>query len=139
MSHNAEQVIRTFYRTVLESGDVSGAAGLVTDDFVDHELPMPVEPGVASVQALVGFLHSTFADLRYTVEDIFETGDRIAFRVFVDATQRGPLFGHPTLGRSMRVQQIHICRMADGRIAEHWACRDDLGAMRQLGHLPQPA
>jgi lactoylglutathione lyase len=27
-------------------------------------------------------------------------------------------------------------RIADGRIAERWACRDDLGLLRQLGAWP---
>jgi predicted ester cyclase len=27
-------------------------------------------------------------------------------------------------------------RLVDGRIAEHWAVRDDLGMMQQLGVLP---
>jgi predicted ester cyclase len=29
-------------------------------------------------------------------------------------------------------------RLVDGRIAEHWAVRDDLGMMQQLGVLPTP-
>jgi predicted ester cyclase len=33
---------------------------------------------------------------------------------------------------------MHMLRIADGRIAEHWGVRDDAGMMRQLGAL-QPA
>ena len=29
---------------------------------------------------------------------------------------------------------IHIWRVADGLIVEHWACRDDLGLLEQLRH-----
>ncbi|MDQ1650130.1 MAG: hypothetical protein QOG60_2187, partial [Frankiaceae bacterium] len=28
---------------------------------------------------------------------------------------------------------IHIWRVADGLIAEHWACRDDVGLLTQVG------
>jgi hypothetical protein len=28
---------------------------------------------------------------------------------------------------------VHIWRLADGRIVEHWAVRDHLGLMMQLG------
>jgi predicted SnoaL-like aldol condensation-catalyzing enzyme len=31
------------------------------------------------------------------------------------------------------VEMVHIWRLADGRIVEHWAVRDDLGLMIQLG------
>jgi lactoylglutathione lyase len=30
-------------------------------------------------------------------------------------------------------------RVRDGKIVEHWACRDDLGQLRQLGLLPGPS
>ena len=38
----------------------------------------------------------------------------------------------------MSVRHVHLYRVADGKIAEHWAVRDDLGMLLQLGALPQP-
>ena len=32
---------------------------------------------------------------------------------------------------------IHIWRVADGLIAEHWACRDDVGLLAQVGGWPR--
>jgi predicted ester cyclase len=34
---------------------------------------------------------------------------------------------------------IDIVRIRDGKIAEHWNVVDQLGLMRQLGVLPEPA
>jgi predicted ester cyclase len=31
------------------------------------------------------------------------------------------------------VELVHIFRVRDGKIVEHWAVRDDLGLMKQLG------
>ncbi len=31
---------------------------------------------------------------------------------------------------------MHLFRVSDGVIAEHWACRDDLGLLVQLGAFP---
>ena len=31
---------------------------------------------------------------------------------------------------------IHIWRVENGRIVEHWACRDDLGLLQQIGAWP---
>ena len=64
-------------------------------------------------------------------------GDRVA----VHMTLRGrhvastmPLLaGVPVENTEVAWSFIHIWRVRDGRIAEHWACRDDLGLLRQLG------
>jgi predicted ester cyclase len=47
----------------------------------------------------------------------------------------GPYAGMPITGRTFSVQDIHIWRIADGKLIEHWATRDDARAMRQLGLL----
>jgi predicted ester cyclase len=43
----------------------------------------------------------------------------------------------PTRG-SFETQHIHMYRVLNGKIAEHYANRDDVGMMRQLGLLPPP-
>jgi predicted ester cyclase len=40
----------------------------------------------------------------------------------------------PSGGR-VSVELAHMFRLRDGKIAEHWAVRDDLGMMQQLGVL----
>lgn len=130
-----EQIIRSVYRDLFETGDTDLAGRLVTEDFVDHSAPPGAPTGPGGLVAVVRFLHAALADIRYEVQDVLSDGDRSAFRATLSATQTGPLFGHPATGRPFRMQQIHFVRFEGERIAEHWACRDDLGALRQLGHL----
>jgi predicted ester cyclase len=33
-------------------------------------------------------------------------------------------------------EHIHIYRVIEGKLAEHWVVRDDLAMLRQLGVLP---
>ena len=42
----------------------------------------------------------------------------------------------PPRGRTFTITQTHWFRMRDGRVAEHWANRDDLGMGQQLGWNP---
>ena len=42
-------------------------------------------------------------------------------------------------GERFSVEHVHIYRISDGRIAEHWVVRDDLGMMLQLGAISPPS
>jgi predicted ester cyclase len=44
----------------------------------------------------------------------------------------------PPTGKSICQRQIHILRVREGKVAEHWVVRDDLTMMQQLGLIPQP-
>jgi predicted ester cyclase len=60
----------------------------------------------------------------------------VAVRGTCSGTHEGELWGIPPTGERFAAQQSHWFRVADGRVAEHWALRDDLGMMRQLGIAP---
>jgi predicted ester cyclase len=47
------------------------------------------------------------------------------------------LAGLPPTGNVVAWDFIHIWRVADGLIVEHWACRDDVGLLAQVGGWPQ--
>lgn len=132
-----ERIIRGTYRDLFQTGDLALADRLVTPDFLDHAAPPQgwAAPGPESLKALVRFLHSALGDIRYDVQDLLSDGDRVAFRATMSAVQIGPIFGFPPSRRRFTMQQIHIVRFEGDLIAEHWACRDDLGALFQLGHL----
>ena len=46
--------------------------------------------------------------------------------IFGQAIEGGP-------GQSYTVHHVHIYRVAEGKIREHWALRDDISMLRQLG------
>jgi predicted ester cyclase len=50
-------------------------------------------------------------------------------------TQTGPVLDIPATGRSVRVGEIVIFRIAGGKIVEAWEEYDELGLRRQLGAL----
>ena|SRR5438094_897723 len=48
----------------------------------------------------------------------------------------GEFIGFRPTGKTFDAQQIHIYRIADGKIIEHWSSRDDLTQGIQLGLIP---
>ena len=67
---------------------------------------------------------------------LFGDGDLVAQHLTLHGTHRAstmPLLeGVPPAGRPGAWTFIHIWRVADGMIVEHWACRDDMGLLGQL-------
>jgi predicted ester cyclase len=44
----------------------------------------------------------------------------------------------PPTGKRFSAMQSHWYRVVDGKFAEHWATRDDLTSMLQLGVISAP-
>ena len=47
----------------------------------------------------------------------------------------GEFLGREPTGRDFATKQIHIWRIEDGKVREHWSVRDDLGQAFQLGFV----
>ena len=85
------------------------------------------------------WLLAQFPDLQMTVEAIVAEGDTVAARILSEGTNLGPLNGvMPPTGKQFSARQSHWFRVEDGKLAEHWATREDLPAMLQLGVLQPP-
>jgi predicted ester cyclase len=127
-----KQVCLRINQEVFGQGRIELADELLTPDFLEHEGPPGTPRGPEAVKRTVKWLQSGLDDISYDVEDLFGEGDRVALRVTMHATHAREFMGRPATAKRFSAKQIHIFRMAGGRIAEHWAARDDLGMMRQL-------
>ena len=82
--------------------------------------------------------HPRRLDSRWSVLALIAEGDLIACHARWSGTYQGTVFrGVPTpRGCRFSVEHIHVYRIAESRIAEHWVVRDDLAMMQQLGAVP---
>jgi predicted ester cyclase len=120
----------------INAGDIAGAAALMAETCLNHAA-IPEAQGRAGFVAVMGKLRTAFPDMRYTVEDVIVEGDRAVMRVTAAGTQTGPVaFTRLPLeatGKPVKFEQIHIVRVTDGKIVEHWLGQDSLALFRQLG------
>ena len=65
-------------------------------------------------------------------------GDRVAARTTWSGTYQAPEFRGVTVPGPARfaVEHVHIYRISDEKMIEHWVVRDDLTMLRQLGAIP---
>jgi predicted ester cyclase len=136
-------LVRRLFDEDLNEGDLvarsRAADEIVAFDFVDHTNPPGLQHGLESHKQIVTILHNAFSDLRWDCESPIAEGDKVALRVMMHGTHRGEFFGIPPTGKRVTVSGIHILRIANGKIAEHWGNNDDLSMMQQLGAAPAMA
>ncbi len=67
-------------------------------------------------------------------------GEKVVTCGTFTATHLGDFQGLPPTGKPIKLSIMHIDRVEDGRIVEHWGQGDALGLMQQLGivFLPGP-
>lgn len=102
-------------------------------------------------------LRAAFPDRQYQIDGIIAEGDQVVCRmtvsgkfggtpprppmpvppswVGVEGTELVPASG---IGKPYSVKHVHIFRIANGQITDHWAARDDLGLLVQLGAIAPP-
>lgn len=83
------------------------------------------------VRQLQGF-GKLMPDLKWSVQEILQQGDRFVVRSRVTATPTGPLFGVPPSGKSFDIMTIDIHTVANGAIVRSYHVEDWAGALRQI-------
>jgi catechol 2,3-dioxygenase len=132
-------VVMRWTRELWGAGKLEVADEIVAPRYVRHDPgdPFAVE-GPAEVKRLVTMLRGMLPDLKLEIDDMIASGDKVISRYVGTATDTRGYLGRPPTGRTIRTTAIQIFRFEEGRIAESWAVRDDLGTLVQLGHLPAP-
>jgi ankyrin repeat protein/predicted ester cyclase len=141
LERNKELVRRHVMR--IAAGDVDGAVS----DWMEQDLRFNGKTiaGRAAIRAGIDELLRVFPDWTVAIDELIAEGDAVVVRYRASGTHRGtsksPLASLladtlPT-GRSFQNhRQIHIYKVRDGKLVDHYPARDDLALMRQLGLLP---
>jgi predicted ester cyclase len=92
--------------------------------------------GREGMKQVMLFLNRAFSDLRYDIHRVLADGDTVAIHCAMRGRHTGEFMGVPPTDRPVAFSQVHIVRFQDGKGIEHWAVRDDLTLLRQLGVFP---
>ena len=111
---------------------------LIAPDFVEHSAQPGVPPTRDGFKQFAMAYRSAFPDLRYTVEDTIDAGDKIVQRLTASGTMKGDFLGIPASGTRATWTEVHIGRVDNGQLVEHWGVVDQLGMLVQLGIVPAP-
>jgi steroid delta-isomerase-like uncharacterized protein len=125
-------IVRRFIDEIFLGGNFDSVDELLTEDFLPHTWGS-MQPGRDGLKEAIQRVQAGISDERMQIHDIIAEGDRVAVRLTSSATHTGDFMGMPASGKRYEIGEIHIFRLEDGRVAEHWHQADFMGMMKQLG------
>jgi predicted ester cyclase len=145
MSLTNTELVRRHFEQMWNQRDLSACDDLMAEEYVEHaRAPFgTTEPGrvhgPTAMRDTITWLLDQFPDIQMEVQAVVSEGDLVAARVRSTGSNLGRLNGRlPPSGKKFDSVQTHWFRVAEGRLAEHWATRDDLTTMLQLGVVRPP-
>jgi len=138
MDDSADVAVALRYVDYFRTGDEAILAEAFAPDFFDH---VSGQHGVQMMRVVRGWIEESFTDTEYEVHGVTTGGGLVMLWFSSRARHVGNAFpqfaGREPTGRVIVAEAVHIFRVADGKLAEHWAVRDDLGVQRQIDS-PEP-
>ena len=139
MTTETTKLIERIPLEVLNNDNFGLIDAIYAPNYVEHT----AQPGVAPTregfkQFAVG-LKKAFPDLRYTIEDVIDSGDKIVHRLTASGTMKADFAGMPATNKHATWTEIHIGKVVNGRLTEHWGLIDQLAMLVQLGVIQSPA
>jgi predicted ester cyclase len=121
---------------IWNTGDLTRIDEVYHEAYVGHwpaSSEIPERAGREGVRRGIQRIRRAFPDWHEAVDDIFGADDRVCVRYTSTGTHAGPFWGLAPTGRSARMQEMSIYRIAEDRIIEQWCMFDELARLQQLG------
>jgi len=135
MSTETNKTIVRRFTDAINTGNEAAFLDVLAPDVVDHYAPPGLPLGSEGWNMNRKMFRTAFPDGHWHEEDLVAEGDLVVGRYVLRGTHQGEFFGISATGKAISVSNIHIMRIADGKIVEHWGHGDDMGMMRQLGAM----
>ncbi len=133
-------VVRRYFEEALDKRNLAVLNEIVTPDCIIHR-PEAAEPirGLEAFKQALERIIGTYSEFTTTIHDLIAEEDRVACRLTHRAVNRGEwtsrLGRHAVAGKTVTWPAIAIFQIRDGKIAEEWVNRDELGMLIELGVL----
>ncbi|MEJ7651970.1 MAG: ester cyclase [Chloroflexia bacterium] len=136
---DVKALVKRWFEAAWNEDDAAVLEETTAPDFELHAAGPGPSPGLEGLKMLTGMWRSAFPEGRMEMEDMIAEDDKVVVRWTAAGEHRGPLFGSPPTGASVRWTGITIYRVADGRVCEGWGEQDSAGLMQQLVTATQPS
>ena len=118
-------------------GDEAALDEVLAEDVINHAAGPQGREGWKQIITLI---NNDLGPLEIENHALIAEDDLVAHHMTMRGSHQAstmPLLADvPVTHRPIAWTYIHIWRVANGRVVEHWACRDDVGLLTQVGAWP---
>jgi steroid delta-isomerase-like uncharacterized protein len=136
MSDNRDIIVQLY--EAFDRGDFKVVKDMLSENFVAHLVGMSATLNRDEFTEFGTEFRQAFPNGRHNFDCPISEGDRVVTCGTVTGTHLGNFQGIPATGRSVTIAVMHIDRLVNGKVVEHWGQGDQAGMMRQLGIIPIP-
>lgn len=133
MSTEANKDLVRAYFVAFRDRDEAWWDRFIATDFVRHDPGLDFDVrGPAGIRKLATVLHGGLSNIEMPIDEVIAEGDRVLARLRFRGRHTGEFQGIPATGKGVDIVVMDYFRIADGRLAEHWALMDNLTMLKQI-------
>ena len=134
MSTDANKAMARAYFKAFRDRDDAWWDRYVAPDFIRHDPGLDFHVrGTAGVRRLGETMHGGLSDIELPIDEVIAEGDRVLVRLRMKGRHTGEFMRRAATGKAVDIAVMDYFRVADGRLAEHWAQMDNLTMLKQIG------
>lgn len=124
-----------------DRGDIEKGKALIAPDIIGCVMGSHQLKGADAFFEYALRMRDAFPNGRHTFEDVIAEGDKVVTRGTFSGTHLEEIMGIPSTGKQVTFSIVHIDRIVNGKVVEHWGQADMMALMQQLGvvHTPAPS
>ncbi len=137
MAQENSALIRRWFDEVWNHGRMEAIDEMASPDVIGHgQAQHDTDVGLEAFRVFAKDLLTAFPDMKVTIDQIIEQGDKVVARWTATMTHKGNFLGFAPSGKKATITGTSIQRMSGGRIVEGWDNWDQLGLLVQIGAVP---
>jgi steroid delta-isomerase-like uncharacterized protein len=139
LTEQNKAIVLQFYKA-FDDRKMEQALELLAPGFIAHMAGMPNPLNGEEFKQFGMSFYLAFSQGQHVFDEVVVAEDKVVTCGTFTATHLGEFQGLPATGKQISLSVMHIDRVEDGKIVEHWGQGDALGLMQQLGivFLPGP-
>lgn len=130
LEHNKEIVIKMYQ--AFDRQNIEQGREFMAVNIQGQGLDGVIRQGIDAFMEYATSIFSAFPDGYHLFEEIIAEDDKVVTRGIFSGTHQGELMSIPPTGKYVKFSVVHIDRVLESKVIQHWGQADIFSLMQQL-------